>query len=114
MVFVRIEIDEEELESARTLGGHPTATEAVAEALRQYNQRLARDEQRLNRAAALRYYFEWQRTGISREPRPRTPRRSMPTSGDRVRQGGGFRNTGRRDARGAGRRGPCTRLTDAQ
>ena len=55
MVFVRIEIDEEELESARTLGGHPTATEAVAEALRQYNQRL---EQRLNRAAALRYYFE--------------------------------------------------------
>lgn len=42
MVFV--EIDEGDLESARTLGGHSTATEAVAEALRQYNQRLARDE----------------------------------------------------------------------
>ncbi|WP_063125613.1 type II toxin-antitoxin system VapB family antitoxin [Nocardia fusca] len=57
-MFVHIEIDEAELESAKTLGGHSTATEVVAEALRQYNQRLARDEQRLNRAAALRYYFE--------------------------------------------------------
>ncbi|MFI9537516.1 DUF2191 domain-containing protein [Nocardia fusca] len=56
-MFVHIEIDEAELEPAKTLGGHSTATE-VAEALRQYNQRLARDEQRLNRAAALRYYFE--------------------------------------------------------
>ncbi|MFI2335477.1 type II toxin-antitoxin system VapB family antitoxin [Nocardia rhamnosiphila] len=58
MGIVQIEIDEEELESARTLGGHWTATEAVAEALRQYNQHLVRSEQRLNRAAALRYYFE--------------------------------------------------------
>jgi hypothetical protein len=58
MVCVHIEIDEEVLELAMTLGGHPTATEAIAEALRQYNQRLAHDEQRLNRAAALRHYFE--------------------------------------------------------
>lgn len=58
MAFVPIEIDEQELESARILGGHPTAAEAVAEALREYNRRLARDQQRMNRAAALRYYFE--------------------------------------------------------
>ncbi|NKY56214.1 type II toxin-antitoxin system VapB family antitoxin [Nocardia flavorosea] len=51
MSLTHIDIDEEELETAKRLGGHKTKTAAVAEALRQYNQRM-------NRAAAVDYYFE--------------------------------------------------------
>jgi Arc/MetJ family transcription regulator len=49
--LIHIEIDDEELETAQRLGGHETKAAAVAEALRQYNQRL-------NRGAAMNYYFE--------------------------------------------------------
>ncbi|WP_459548795.1 type II toxin-antitoxin system VapB family antitoxin [Nocardia sp. X0981] len=55
MSLTHIDIDDEELEKAKKLGGHKTKTAAVAEALRQYNQRL-------DRAAAVDYYFELARS----------------------------------------------------
>jgi Arc/MetJ family transcription regulator len=51
MSLTHIEIDDEAVETAKRLGGHRTKTAAVAEALRQYNQRLSR-------AAAYDKYFE--------------------------------------------------------
>lgn len=50
MALFHIEIDDEELESAKRLGGHKTTAAAVAEALRECNRR--------RRAQALLYYFE--------------------------------------------------------
>ncbi|UGT40396.1 type II toxin-antitoxin system VapB family antitoxin [Nocardia yamanashiensis] len=51
MSLTHIEIDDEELETAKRLGGHRTKTAAVAAALREYNQRLSR-------ATAYDRYFE--------------------------------------------------------
>lgn len=51
MSLTHIEINEEDLEQAKKLGGHRTKTAAVAAALREYNQRLSR-------AAAVDHYFE--------------------------------------------------------
>ncbi|SNY87157.1 antitoxin of type II TA system, VapB [Nocardia amikacinitolerans] len=51
MSLTHIEIDDEDLEAAKRLGGHRTKTAAVAAALREYNQRLSR-------AAAIDYYFD--------------------------------------------------------
>lgn len=51
MPLVRVEVDDEAVETVRRLGGHRTGAAAVTEALRQYNQRLSR-------AAAYDRYFE--------------------------------------------------------
>ncbi|MGW1740770.1 type II toxin-antitoxin system VapB family antitoxin [Nocardia sp. NPDC001965] len=51
MSLTHIEIDDEQLETAKKLGGHKTKTAAVAEALREYNQRRSRAE-------AFLHYFE--------------------------------------------------------
>lgn len=51
MSLTHIDIDDDELETAKRLGGHKTKTAAVAEALREYNQRRTR-------AAAFEHYFE--------------------------------------------------------
>lgn len=42
MALTHIEIDGQALAKAKQLGGHRTKTAAVAEALRQYNERLQR------------------------------------------------------------------------
>jgi len=42
MSLTHIEIDDQAVETAKRLGGHRTKTAAVAEALRQYNERLLR------------------------------------------------------------------------
>ena len=51
MSLTHIDIDDEALETAKRLGGHRTKTAAVAEALKEYNQRRIR-------AAAHEKYFE--------------------------------------------------------
>lgn len=51
MSLTHIEIDDEQLEIAKRLGGHRTKTAAIAAALREYNQHFAR-------AAAYDRYFE--------------------------------------------------------
>jgi Arc/MetJ family transcription regulator len=51
MSLTHIEIDDEAVETAKQLGGHRTKTAAVAEALRQYNERLLR-------ASAYDRFFE--------------------------------------------------------
>lgn len=51
MSLTHIEIDDEEVATAKRLGRHRTKTAAVSEALHQYNQRLSR-------AAAYDRYFE--------------------------------------------------------
>ncbi|MEU6842942.1 type II toxin-antitoxin system VapB family antitoxin [Streptomyces sp. NPDC046716] len=51
MSLTHIDIDDEELETAKRLGGHRTKTAAVAAALQEYNMRRMR-------AAAHERYFE--------------------------------------------------------
>jgi Arc/MetJ family transcription regulator len=51
MSLTHIEIDDAAVETAKRLGGHRTKTAAVAEALRQYNERLLR-------ASAYDRFFE--------------------------------------------------------
>lgn len=51
MSLTHIDIDDDALDTAKRLGGHRTKTAAVAQALEEYNKRLAR-------AAAYDKYFE--------------------------------------------------------
>lgn len=51
MSLTHTDIDDDELETGKGLGGHETSTVAVAEALREYNQRRSR-------TAAFEHYFE--------------------------------------------------------